>query len=400
MTLTLTNYRCFSSASFEIPDTDFIILDKNGSGKTSILSALYSIYTGKPLPNTKFLEYLQSGQDYFGISTDDNNWFINGKISPSGRLATKYSNPSEIKDTVLTYQPSDNYWLQQSRSSKLSTLDQIIGQTNKDYLTQIANLDRVCKNKLSLLKESNISGITDIIMVNFLGQQILDLSKQIWSKRWVFLNNIKEQIEHFSSMIQSPIIDWQIQMEITGANGNKINIQNLSKFNRQFGGLNSPSLEDSRYSWTCSSDTVVRGVARSDGVVFLANKTRIDEAKIFELQNLDNINFEQLWQRELACEKVLFGANRDDFNIIHGKLKIEQVLSRGEIRLFVLWVKKLGINPKQTIWLLDDIFNELDDEREHFLMSNIFNGCKQIITTGTRCSLKSLEQRSVESLRF
>ena len=385
MYLTLNNYRCFTSASFTIPDTDFIILDKNGSGKTSILSALYSIYTGKPLPNTKFPEYLQSDQDYFGISTDDSSWFINGKISPSGRLVTKYSNPYEIKYTILTYQPSDNYWLQQSRSSKLSTLDQIIGQTNPDYLKLIANLDRVCKNKLSLLKESKIIGKTDIIMVNFLGQQILDLSKQIWSIRWTFLDNIRVYMAQFSTMIQSPVTDWQIQIEITGASGNKINIQNLSKFNRQFGELNSPSLE---------------GVARSDGVVFLANKTIIDEAKIFELQNLNNINFEQLWQRELACEKVLFGANRDDFNIIHGKLKIEQVLSRGEIRLFVLWVKKLGINPQETIWLLDDIFNELDDEREQFLMSNIFDGCKQIIATGTRCSLKDLEQKSVESLRI
>jgi DNA replication and repair protein RecF len=357
MHLTLNNYRCFSSASFEIPDKDFIILDKNGSGKTSILSAIYSLYTGKPLPNTKFPEYLKSGQDYFGISTDDSNWFINGKIGPSGRLTAKYSNPYKTKNTVLTYQPNDNYWLQQSRSSKLNTLDQIIGQKNSEYLKLISNLDRVCKNKLSLLKESNITGKTDLIMVNYLGKEILDLSKQIWLIRWAFLNNIKVHMEQFLSMIASPITDWEIQLEITGANGSKINFQNLNKYNGLY-------------------------------------------EEIFEVQYLSDINFEQLWQRELACEKVLFGANRDDFNVIHGKLKIEQVLSRGEIRLFVLWVKKLGIQPKNTIWLLDDIFNELDDEREQFLMSNIFQGCRQIIATGTRCSLKNLEQSSVEALRI
>jgi recombinational DNA repair ATPase RecF len=354
--LTLTNYRCFSSASFEIPDTDFIILDKNGSGKTSILSVLYSLYTGKPLPNTKFPEYLKSGQDYFGISTYDSNWFINGKIGPSGRLSTKYSNPNEIKNTILTYQPNDNYWLQQSRSSKLNTLDQIIGQTNLTYLELISKLDKTCKNKLSLLKESNLKGTTDQIMINFLGQEILNLSKQIWILRWAFLDEVKDHMEQFSEMIQSIITNWYVQIEVSGANGNKINIQNLAKYQGRY--------ED-----------------------------------IFLLQNINNIDFDKLWQRELACEKVLFGANRDDFNVICGKLKIEQVLSRGEIRLFVLWVKKLGIDPENTIWLLDDIFNELDDEREQFLMSNIFADCKQIIATGTRCSLKSLEQRSVESLK-
>lgn len=356
MHLNLTNYRCFSSASFEIPDVDFIILDKNGSGKTSILSALYSLYTGKPLPNTKFPEYLQSSQDYFGIGTDDSNWFINGKIGPSGRLTAKYSNPNQIKNTIITYQPNDNYWLQQSRSSKLSTLDQIIGQKDSEYLKLIASLDRVCKNKLSLLKESNINGIHDQIMINFLGQEILNLSRQIWLTRWAFLDDVSERIEEFSDMVQSPIELWKVQIEIIGANGNKLNIQDLGKYEGRY--------ED-----------------------------------IFQLQNLSNIDFEKLWQRELTCEKVLFGANRDDFNFIHGKLKIEQVLSRGEIRLFVLWIKKLGIDPSNTIWLLDDIFNELDDEREQFLMQNIFSGCKQIIATGTRCSLNNLEQRSVESLK-
>jgi recombinational DNA repair ATPase RecF len=379
MHLTLTNYRCFDTGNFEIPDGDFIILDKNGSGKTSILSAIYSLHTGKPLPNTKFPEYLKTTKDYFGISTDDSEWFINGKISPSGRVVTKYSDPNEERNTILTYQPNDNYWLQQSRSSKLNTLDQIIGQTNPEYLTLISNLDKICKSKLSLLKESNLSGRSDMIMVNFFGNEILKLSKQIWNIRWNFLIKICNHVHEFSDMINCPIKDWHIQTEITSANGNKINIQNLGKY----------ILKSAPAQGLTHKET---GVFEDDTLA------AIDTTQIFALQNLNKINFEQLWQRELACEKVLFGANRDDFNFIHGKLKVEQVLSRGEIRLFVLWVKKLGIEPSETIWLLDDIFNELDDEREQFLMQNIFCGCKQIIATGTRCSLTNLEQRSVDSL--
>jgi recombinational DNA repair ATPase RecF len=396
MHLTLTNYRCFDTASFEIPNGDFIIMDSNGSGKTSILSAIYSLHTGKPLPNTKFPEYLKTTKDYFGISTDDSEWFINGKIGPSGRLSTKYSKPNQTKHTVLTYQPNDNYWLQQSRTSKLSTLDQIIGQTNTEYLTLISNLDKICKSKLSLLKESNLSGRSDMIMVNYYGNEILNLSKQIWSIRWNFLLSIQNQMLTFTSMINCPITDWQIQTEITGANGNKINIQNLGKYkitnNEIERSKNSPLEGESTARFPC--EVLSEGwQSQTDGVI------KIDQHHIYNLQNLDKINFEQLWQRELICEKVLFGANRDDFSFINNKLKIEQVLSRGEIRLFVLWVKKLGIEPGQTIWLLDDIFNELDDEREQFLMSNIFMGCKQIIATGTRCSLSNLEQKSVQSLR-
>jgi DNA replication and repair protein RecF len=352
MLLTLNNYRCFEHIQFDLPDTNFVLLDENGSGKTSILSAFYSLYTGQPLPSTKFGQYLKLGSQYFGISTTDSDWFLNGKISPSGRVVAKYSNPNISDMTILTYQPTDNYWLSQSRGTKLQILDGILSQTSSGYSTLLKHLDKLIKSKLELLKQSNITGQNDEVMIKYLGQTINELSHKIWSVRCKFLIHIDTHLSQFEALINNRNINWQINWEITDIAGRKKTIRNIKDF---------------------------------------------DFESSFKMQNID-IDFMLLWQKELICEKVLFGAHRDDFEIVSNRLSIEQILSRGEMRLFVLWVKKLGTVPNQTIWLLDDIFNELDDTREKILLDQVFVDSHQIIATGTRCNLDNLAKFKVSEL--
>lgn len=356
MQLHLTNYRCFTNSSFLLPSGSFIITDNNGSGKTSILSAIYSLHTGKAFPSSKFVDYLQSGKDYFGIGTDDIGWFLSAKISATGRLVTKLSKPSSLnQNNVLTYQPSDNFWLYQSRSNKLGVLDQIIGQSNRDFLENNTKLIKFVKNKVALLRECRHKNYTDEIMIKYLGDQILEKSKVVWQHRMEFLINIQDRLNEFLDMIKSPVSGWKIHLEVSSIAGKRIWFKDIDKYRN----IN----------------------------------------KFYEELQTGSFDHMSLWQIEALVDKVLFGAQRDDFCFISGNLRIEQVLSRGEMRLFVLWLKKNNTNPEQTIWLLDDIFNELDDEREQFLMSNIFKNCKQIVATGTRCGLINLEQRTVDSLR-
>lgn len=358
MLINLHNYRCFDQLNLQLPDSNFIILDDNGSGKTSILSAFYSLYTGQPLPNTKFSQYLKVGTEYFGVGTDDSAWFITGKVSPSGRVTTKYSNPKTAdKKTILTYQPIDNYWLSQSRVSKLTILDNIIAQTSGDYLILLKQLEKLTKAKLELIKKTNQTGQTDKVMVQYFGQNILLVSNKIWFVRHKFLSYIQKQMSQFDSFIQTNIFSWEVNWQIVDIYGKKQNYRDLDS--------------DKLYS------------------------------QITDLA-LEN-NFMELWQRELILEKVLFGANRDDFEFIGtnlgGRLNIEQILSRGEMRLFVLWVKKLNTIPNETIWLLDDIFNELDDRREQILLESVFQNSSQIIATGTRCNLQNLPKFTVSDLK-
>ena len=360
MVLKLHNWKCFQTQSFEIPKTNFLILDDNGNGKTSILSAIYSLLTGKPFPGTKFNQYLSFNQEYFGVSTDRPDWFLTGKVSPSGRVITKHQVPPERnflsfadgkKLSVLTYQPTDNYWLFQSRSAKLAIFDQIIGNCNHDYEKCLSDLNKLTKSKLELIKHSNISGQTDWVMVETLSQKILDLSVLIWKIRLEFVIEFEKQIRIFMDWINLEVKDWQVELEMTNYFGKKLWIKK-------------------DFEWS----------------------------KVEQLLDLKNINFKELWDRESMLEKVMFGANRDDFVITANYQQLENILSRGEMRLFVLFCKKINTQNSNVIWLMDDVFNELDSKREEIILKEIINGVVWTISTGTKFSQDGLPSFLVSDL--
>lgn len=360
MKLKLHNWKCFENKSFEIPRTNFLLLDDNGNGKTSILSAIYSLLTGKAFPVTKFNQYLQFNKEYFGVSTDNPSWFLNGKISPSGRIVTKYQIPPENdflgfgsvkKNSILTYQPTDNYWLFQSRTNKLAILDQIIGNENHEYIKAINELNKLTKGKLELIKHSNETGQIDWIMVETLSQKILELSIFIWQKRLEFSIEFEHKIKSFTDWINLTVKDWNIEWEITNSIGKKICIK------KNFG-------------WE-----------------YVKNEL-----------GLHNNDFKKLWQKEAIIEKVLFGANRDDFVITSNYQKLENILSRGEMRLFLLFCKKINTEHSNVIWLMDDIFNELDEKREAIILNEITNNAVWIISTGTQLTLTGIDKFSVNDL--
>jgi recombinational DNA repair ATPase RecF len=360
MVLKLHNWKCFDTKSFEIPKTNFLILDENGNGKTSILSAIYSLFTGKAFPGTKFNQYLNFNKEYFGISTDRPDWFLTGKISPSGRIVTKHQLPAEKdflgfgnehKFTVLTYQPTDNYWLFQSRTSKLGILDQIISNSDSEYEKQILELNKLTKSKLELIKHSNSTQTIDWIMVETLSQRILDLSGIVWQKRLAFSVDFEKKIREFMGWINLEVKDWNIEWEMTNQIGKKI--------------------------WI---------------------KKKFDWVKVETELGLKNIDFKKLWERECTIEKVMFGANRDDFMITSSYQKLETILSRGEMRLFVLFCKKINTENSNIIWLMDDIFNELDQKREAIILNEITNNAIWTISTGTQFNLESMPKFSVQDL--
>ena len=121
--INLNYWRCFEQKSFYLPDHSFLLCDENGSGKTSLLSAYYSLLTGKPWPSTKWKDNLMQGRDYFGVSISE-DWNITGKIAPSGRLITQSVFLSDvIRPKIITYLPVDNYFLTLPRVQKLSVVD-------------------------------------------------------------------------------------------------------------------------------------------------------------------------------------------------------------------------------------------------------------------------------------
>ena len=360
----LHNWRKFSSQKFNLPHGSFTIVDSNGEGKTSLLSAIYTLFTKKPFPGTKMIDHLKAGSSYFGVTTHNSDWFYNGQIGTSGRLKTSYSKPVEefqifnqtIHDPqtwpkILTYLPTDNYWLYQSRGQKMNILDELLGQIfEKEYDEALKKLNKVVESKNRIIKHYKETGETgDKTLVKILESDLIKYSQIIWGFRRKFFGVLESNLKEFSGWIQSDLVDWKIYWSVTDNSGER----------------------------------------------YVAN---LEEE--IEIANLD----EYLWVKELQAGRVLFGANRDDFVLKSKHLNIEKVLSRGEMRLFVLFVKSLikhpELNPKTkpVWWFLDDIFNELDSTRETILYQEILDKSVFTLSTGTKLANIDLPSFSLAQL--
>ncbi len=351
MILRLNNWRSFESAYINLPKHPAILCDQNGSGKTSVLAATYSLLTGNPWPQTKFNHSLRGGQNYFGVeSQTSQSWYLNGKISPSGRLATRYEAPDQInwpfessqsqvkiklqKIKVLTYLPTDNSWLFESRTKKIRILDELLGQIyTNDYLEPIRKLTQACLQKQKLIRYSKAENQPiDRTLLTTLSQEILFQSKQIWQYRAEFFKYLDNNLSEFESWINTPLSNWEVRWETSNDQGNR---------------------------------TIV---------------------SVFELQ-LNEPDWKTIWEREIASEKILYGAQRDDFNLVSNHIPCQDVFSRGEMRSLVLFIKNLAqtLNLKEkTIWLVDDIFNELDKTREQTIFANILDKADWFLASSTQ----------------
>ena len=69
--ITLNNFRCFKNSTLELSPGVNFFYGKNGSGKTSILEAIYLCSSGKSFKSTNIKSLISIGTDAFNIKGYD-----------------------------------------------------------------------------------------------------------------------------------------------------------------------------------------------------------------------------------------------------------------------------------------------------------------------------------------
>ena len=319
--LQLVNVRSHNNASFEFVDSMNAVVGPNGSGKTTIIEALYTLLRGSSFKGA-VNEIAQYGSNQFRaeINVESKNTThtrslgyqkvdesIQKKWSVDGKTTLRL--PVAARLPVVLFEPDLARLISGGPERRRNYLDQIAAQLDIEVAYAQNRFDRALKQRNQLLKrlrESKFSSSTEELFV--WNTQLASLGTTIVSARASVIENIQKEI---------------------------------STYYAQLGGIDPIFLT---YQSNVSLDP------RTYGTTLL----QFLEANV---------------TRDVTLGYTSFGPHRDDLEIRVADQPAVQRASRGEVRTLVIALKLLETEllskhyaqseMKPTL-LLDDVLSELD----------------------------------------
>ena len=339
--LRLTNFRNYSDHKFTFCPTKNVIIGNNGTGKTNIIEALYY------LSITKSFRTLN---DDVVIKDEEKKAIIEGKIK--SKLTNDYKividkqgkkvfiNQNQIKRisdyisqiNIVLFNPEDLKLIKENPSTHRKLINMELSGLNNTYLKLLSSYNKILKQRNTYLKSMQINGMIPRDYLDIITDKLVDYGIKIYEIRANFIKEINEYLNiNFKKITKKEGLNLQYVTDYDGKNKEEI----LKKYN-------------------------------------------------------------SLFKKDLNYGKTTFGVHLDDFVFYYKNHQAKDYLSEGEQKNAVISFKLSEINiyynQKNTmpIFVLDDLFSELDQEK----ITKIFKFFKkniQIFITTT--DLKNLDNK-------
>lgn len=320
----LKYFRCHDEFNLDCNRPTTLIIGENGSGKTSVLEAVYLALRGKSFKGVDKeimkrdegfyraeIELMDAKKVIIRFNGDKKEFEIDGK--KTARL------PKKSRYPVVLFEPDDIYLVGSSPSRRRDYFDELFRQINDNYGSVLSKYNKALRQRNDLLKRETIS--------------------------------------------RDDLFSWNIMCANFGAELIKWRVRNLDKINEKM-------------------TEVYRNIANNNDsceIRYLGDV--VDENEY--LSRLE-ANFE----RDRILGHTSFGIHRDDYEFVFNNKKADGSASRGENRSMILALKFIEAQilesevGKKPVVLLDDIFSELDEMRQKHLVNN-FKNYQMIITSTT-----------------
>jgi DNA replication and repair protein RecF len=321
--LKLENFRVHDHFTIEFKNPTTLLLGENGSGKTSLIEALYITLQGRSF-RSRDKDILKTGKDRYKVIT-----FFGGGLKNQVEYDTKTGKkvftiedkkfhrlPNKHKYPVVLFEPGDLNLLYSSPARRRDYINRLVSMINPEYHNSLLRYEKALTQRNNALKR-DFCGKDDLFAWDVL---LAKYGSQILNCRQSVINQINSQIQD-----------------------------------------------------------VYRSIAGGDGQVKVWYQSDIaDESKYLK-------KLEASFEKDRVLGQTTFGPHRDDLVFELNTSLAVDTASRGEARTMVLALKfieaglieeQLGVAP---VVLLDDIFSELDNQRQNHLVNGFKN--HQVIIT-------------------
>lgn len=329
----IQNLRTHTDFSHSLSPHVTLILGRNGSGKTSIIEAITVALQGTSFKGSdvELLKY-ESPWWRIDLSNDEDQRVI--KYEPSKATGRKqfaidekhsYRLSPALKYPIVLFEPDDLRLLSGSPTRRRQFIDRFISQIDPTYAQALRKYDRALKQRNNLLKQQIISS-DDLFVWDI---AISEYGAVIIEKRIVYIEQLNSQL-----------------------------------------------------------NTTYNTIAQStDSVSVHYSHTVIGDIKQRLMSELHS-----RIERDRVMGYTSVGPHRHDIEFVFNSMPALSVASRGEVRSIVLAMKFLEVDiisestGRQPLILLDDVFGELDSERQTHLTTK-FHGRQIIMTSASSAAM-------------
>ena len=343
--LQVKNFRSYSEYFWEFDGSKVLIVGSNASGKTTLIEAIYMLGLAKS-PRTAYdSELIKNNESSFFVEGDFESSTLNkykvslgfdGEkrlIKKNQTVVKKLSDHIGLIDCVW-FSSFDLNMLTGNPQIRRRNFDRIICQISKVYFAALSNYKKFLKERNALLKRLIFENKTELkVLLETIDQSLVNEGKKIISLRRKIINKLNQFL-----------IDKQ----------------------HEIGNVN----EDLKIEY-------IENVKEEDFLIKLKDSFLDD----------------------LKHGNTSFGPHKDDYIFIINNKNIVYQGSQGQQRNAILSLKLSEVDliyevkKEYPILLLDDVFSELDRERQNKLLNSINKEIQTIITT---TSLSEIDNKLVE----
>jgi DNA replication and repair protein RecF len=241
-TLSLVNYKNFESQVFDFDVKINCFVGANGIGKTNALDAIYHLAFGKSYFNPIALQNINHNAEFFVV---DGNFTKNERtekiivslkrgqkkiIKRNGKAYEKFSEHIGFIPLVII-SPADRDLIIEGSDTRRKFIDSVISQSDKSYLSELINYNKVLSQRNALLKYFALNNTFNSDTLAIYNEQLHTYGTEIFKKRDAFLKTFipifKERYEAISQSKEA--IDLEYKSDLFDSELSNLLKKNINK---------------------------------------------------------------------------------------------------------------------------------------------------------------------------
>lgn len=228
--LSVVNYKNIPSKDFLFEASINCFVGDNGVGKTNLLDAIYHLGMGKSYFNPSAVQNIRHGEEFYVIEgffdRNEREEQIFCSIKKGQKKVIKCNGKAydKIADHVGKYpmviiSPADQDLILDGSEVRRKFLDSVISQTDASYLDALMRYNRVLLQRNTILKNFTDNQSFDLQTLSIYDAQLAELGQHIYEKRkqfmTVFLPAFEYQYQYISEQKESVSLTYESALHQT-----------------------------------------------------------------------------------------------------------------------------------------------------------------------------------------